>query len=211
MVEGEEGCHVRAKNMDFLTQQFIAVAKKLKEQLNEAKALFSSLDKSIQKYDLAIDKAADAANKTIDPTPEMRAILNTLEAIKTEQRASDTSNSRYQCRNLIAAWAGVFVVAAYTTVTFLILRETNKSADAARDAAVAAKSAADTTSQQFKLTRQQVVSTMGAIVSFNNVEINRRDYTEATLTFANRGHVVSANADVGFEILHSTLDELKQL
>jgi len=47
--------------MDFLTQQFIAFTKKLRQELSEA---LSNIRADIQKHTEAVEKAAEKANKT---------------------------------------------------------------------------------------------------------------------------------------------------
>ena len=165
--------------MDFLTQKFTALARKLRTELGDLKKAFSDIKEGLQKQNQAIAIATEAYQKEEGPTPEMRAILNALEEIKTEQRNSNRSQTTYQRRNLMVAWAGVFIVLAYTTAAFvqdwllndtigiqqIAAKEERIQAAASIRAANAAVLAAQTASNQFGLVRHQVETTDAASVT----------------------------------------------
>jgi hypothetical protein len=168
------------------TAQFVLIAKRILRELSALKQAVSAGFLGIQNQNElrtantrllgiqegveAINEQQQAANERPDPTPEMRSILNALQGIQAEQRTGNRSQDTYQKRNLVASWAAVIVLLAYTTATayqacvmkgtlFEIKKQTPKlseSADAAKSAAGTASQALKDSEDSFKKTLEQM-------------------------------------------------------
>jgi hypothetical protein len=105
---------------------------KLRKDFNAFVASLYALRDAIDKNSEAAHEAshAYAEQKTINP--DILAILHVVESIQTDNRSSQNKQERYQCRNLIATWVGVFIVAAYTTFSALEWRELRRQTDTTR-------------------------------------------------------------------------------
>jgi hypothetical protein len=112
-------------------QQFIAAVKELRDGLLDIPKKLSLLDQDIQEQTAEISKVREATEQRQGTTPEVRAILHTPESVEIEQREHRARQQRYQKRNLAATWAGVVVVAAYTTFAALQWNEMRRSNRAA--------------------------------------------------------------------------------
>ena len=125
-------------HMEYLPQQFIAAAKKIRDELQAISMRLSVIHDDLEKQTEEIGKVRQAADQKQSPPLEVRAIVHTPEGVQAEQREYQTKQGRYQGRNLIATWAGVFVVAAYTTFAALqwcqMRRATNLAQKANDDA-----------------------------------------------------------------------------
>jgi hypothetical protein len=124
--------------MDYVTRQFINLTKKLRKELRSALLL---LNKSIEHQTEAIRKA-DNANKQGQRAPTSRAELYVPQSERYKQETKDTRQSIIEHWKLYAEIIGILVVVAYTTVSFLQLRELSKQYPELHTSAQAAESAA---------------------------------------------------------------------
>lgn len=93
--------------MDYLAQQFIALASKIREQL-------SRLNDVIEKHRESIDKAEVTRRKQQQPSPEIRAELHIPQAIEDQRTEQYQQSHRLQRHQVIAAYLAV----AATTMAF---------------------------------------------------------------------------------------------
>lgn len=100
-----------------------------------------SLNKNLQEHGNAIADAAKATKTEPYVTPEVRALLNFPESVQADKKASDQRNERYQKRNLVVAWITFVTLLVYAITTIGIYIATYHAAEAATNAAIAAKNA----------------------------------------------------------------------
>ena len=127
--------------MDAFPRQLIAFANKVSLRLRAIEEEIRSLRNTLHKEAEANRKSNDAAVKKEPPQPTARDFLEFIEAVQTDNRQSQSKQQKYQRRTLYATWAGVIIVAAYTTFAAFQWCEMRKAAKAAEGANEIAHSA----------------------------------------------------------------------
>lgn len=105
--------------MNDLNRRLVEIINRLRDELHivSHRTLLIRDDLARQRQEIAKADQANQQNKSREQ--HVTAILNTPKHIQAEERKARSDQRKYQCRNLVAAWAGVFVVAAYTTIAAL--------------------------------------------------------------------------------------------
>jgi hypothetical protein len=137
--------------MDYVTRQFINLTKKLRKEL---RAAIQSLDKGLTKQSEAIQEATEAA-KQRQQAPTLRAELHVPQSDRYKQETNDTRKTIVEYWKAYIEIVGIVILAAYTTVTALQLREMIKSTGAAEEAAAAARDAANIADATLKNAQKQ--------------------------------------------------------
>ena len=75
--------------MDYVTQHFIAAAKKLREELRDIAGKLFLLHEDIQEQTEAINKANETQAKRNESTPILRAELHIPDAVQAQKETSD--------------------------------------------------------------------------------------------------------------------------
>ncbi|HEY4053610.1 MAG TPA: hypothetical protein VGL74_07705, partial [Terriglobales bacterium] len=97
--------------MDFLTQQFIATAHRLRRELRELIERISVLNQRLQEQSRAIHNAQEAHNQAHHTPPVLSAVLQVPDPIKVKTEPKAKEKDRYQ--QFVDTGTLVFV-AAYT-------------------------------------------------------------------------------------------------
>jgi hypothetical protein len=171
--------------MDNTVREFLLLVKKLLAELRTLNFNFLRFQETVE----SISEEQQTQNMGAPPSPEMAAILNTLQAIHTEQATGNRSQDTHEKRNAWIGGTGVFVLLAYTLVNWGMLRamkEANKAASdsfaktlcqmrvqtrAQQDAATASGNSAKAMGDQVTEFRNSTYYTLRPYVSVVSVDI----------------------------------------
>ena len=147
--------------MDHVTRQFINLTKKLRKELRKA---LSDLQGALHEQTKAISKYYERDNQPQNAQPPIHIIseLHTPEDVERRRTTNDDRQYRLQRWNTVGTWLAFFAVAVYAVITYFqlrdfdasvgvsqtIARQTRIQAAASKEAADAAKSAAETAARQ---------------------------------------------------------------
>jgi hypothetical protein len=121
--------------MDYVTRQFVNLAKKLRKEL---RAAVESLEKSLANQSEAI-RGATQADRQQQNTPTLTAELNVPPTQRYKEETNKTKDRLFGSLKVWIEIVGLWVVVSYTTATYLQLREMKASVDAANRSAAAAE------------------------------------------------------------------------
>jgi hypothetical protein len=171
--------------MDYVTRQFINLAKKFRKEL---RLYVSRLDSALQKNADAIRSTQEASNQKQSPPPEVTVFNNFPSSIEIHQKAKD---ARYE-RNYRRFTFGITVltlgaIVVYSVLVYRQYLEMIKTTAKTGEAADAAKRAADTAANQLELPERPWVDAqveIGGPMTFN---VNGAIIT-TNLKLLNSGH-----------------------
>lgn len=105
--------------MDYVSRRFLELATKLRDEVHiiAERLLFIRNDLATRHQEAA--KSNQTGKRKRGPNPEVDVVIHTPEYVRIEERKARESQKKYQRHSLFATWAGVFVVAAYTTFAAL--------------------------------------------------------------------------------------------
>lgn len=103
--------------MGDFSRQLSVIANKLLSVLRTIKEEILSLRDTIHEEAEANRKSENSQSIQDSPKPAIASLSGTAKAMQVEYRNSQRQQKKHQCHILIADWAGVLVVAAYTTFT----------------------------------------------------------------------------------------------
>ena len=109
--------------MDFVTRQFIVLAKKLREDVRHAASSLRVDLNHIQNAVESINETAQAYEHKEQPKPELFAVLHTPEAEETEHKAHNKRSQRRDRIRLFIECLTLFAVAGYGYVAVRQWRE----------------------------------------------------------------------------------------
>jgi|ERR1035437_866492 hypothetical protein len=147
--------------MDYVTRQFINLAKKLHRDLRKA----------LQKQTAAISQAAKAARENKqDPLPVPLPVVAELqipEADKREQRCQHRQSHALQIWLTVGTWLAFIAAAVYASIAAFQWRTMNKTYIEIRKQTAAAECTAGAAQTQASLMMEQLKGTMAAVLRFD--------------------------------------------
>jgi hypothetical protein len=134
--------------MDYVTRQFINLAKKLRDDLRKGlSVLHHDLEHGIKVIDNQL-KRDDKADQVQAPSPILRAELQIPEAIKTQSKAESDRNHRLQKWMTVGTWFAFLATATYAYFTIRQWRELISARHQTQHAIEAANRSADAAEKQ---------------------------------------------------------------
>jgi hypothetical protein len=140
--------------MDYVTRQFINLAKKLRKEL---RAAVSSLDNGLKNQSKAIRESNDANKQRNDTQSILRAEFKIPQSERYKQETKDARESIIDHWKLYVEIVGILVIIAYTTVAAFQLREMHEALVAANRSASAAETANTNSQKQFQIEERPYV------------------------------------------------------
>jgi hypothetical protein len=145
--------------MDFLAQQFIASAKRIRDEIAKIITSLSSLGGDLKEIKVAAESIDKATKATQDAKPapiEVRALLNLPGPIETKRDSHDDRQQRRDRWRLFIEALTLFAILGYGYMTIRMWREmisarhqTQRAIDAANRAATAAENTLTETHKNF--------------------------------------------------------------
>jgi len=127
--------------MDYVTQHFIAAAKKLREELRDIAGKLFLLHEDIQEQTEAINKANETQAKRNESTPILRAELHIPDAVQAQKETSDRKKHSLDLFMTVVQTITMVAVVAYAVINAKQLRKMENAVVAANRSAKAAETA----------------------------------------------------------------------
>ena len=141
--------------MDFVTRQFIVLAKKLRK---DVRSILNTIHRDLEKQTKAINNAAEAANNQARIPPKITTEANLPEGVEIRKSEADANEEKHvNVVSTIIASLTLTVVAIYSTINYYQLQEMRYATQAADGTLAEAQ-------KQTQFLRQQLVGTQEAIV-----------------------------------------------
>ncbi len=153
--------------MDFLTQQFIASAKRIRDEIANVIGRLSSFGsdlKEIKEAAQSIDKTAKATQQAKAPQVEVRALLDIPGPIETKRDAYDDHQQRRDRWRLLVETFTLFAVVGYGYMTIRMWREMISARHQGQQAIKAAQDAAREAQNANLITKESLVAVQRAFV-----------------------------------------------
>lgn len=153
--------------MDYVTRQFIVLAKKLRKDLREA---FVSLHHDFQKQaetERATDERSEQ-DKHIQPL-WLDNVISKYEHTVGEKTSSDDRHHRVQNSIRWATWCAFFAASLYAGISARLLIEAKKATLAAQQSAIAASEQARHAGEQVMQAHEQFINSIRPIIWVTNL------------------------------------------
>jgi hypothetical protein len=142
---------------DFVTRQFIELAKKLRKDFRKALSLFGGDLREIKISIQSIDKNTYAYQTKEPPKPELAAVLHGAEGADKERRGT----RRRDRIRLLVEWLTLLAVAGYGLVAYFQLQAMIRATNASERAATAAEGGLTTTRTALNVGERAYVADKG--------------------------------------------------
>jgi hypothetical protein len=193
--------------MDYVTRQFVVLAKKLRKELREA---LSDLNSALHKQTEAIRKSNERRDNEERPSPEVVTNVNLPESIEVHQGQADTKAERnYRFRTLLVSWVTFLAIAVYAVLVYLQYQEminatgvAQQTVTEARRNRLQADKAFAAAVAQFRLDQRAWVG----VVSMDPPDLKPKSEFFLTLHVVNSGHTPALNFH-SETVLHSLAKE----
>jgi hypothetical protein len=125
--------------LDFVTRQFIVLAKKLREDLRKSLA---DLNTALYKHTEAIRESNETRHTEQGPSPEITARVNLPESVEVHQSAANATKERqYRNRTLLVSALTLGAIVIYAVLVYLQYGQMIESNKISRDSLIAVQRA----------------------------------------------------------------------